>query len=238
MSWDETRGGVVTTSRRMAHTDDAKARTDETHHTRRAPRARGRSLVPTLIGGIVVLLLVGGSTAAFFLTRGEEPSASSRGAGTEPTGSAGADAALPTVHPTTGLPLEPTYQDVTYAGINRCVERGHFLLSRCPNAFRETLTCPEGLCTIFLFIGPRLMSLGAGSPEEVVVTFRAGDPTVQFRGTNRSSTCPGRLTVDGSRQSDGGYEIRVVNGLRAGEGDGSCSPPSEAVWEISLASPP
>ena len=239
MSWEETRGGVVGAARRTAHTDDAKDRTDEAHHTGYSPRGRARWLVPALVGGLVVLLLGGGATAAWMSSRGEGSAASTPTptSAATPTATGAPSPTAPDAEPTSALPLEPTDQDVTYAGVVRCVEGGDFLVSQCPSVFPDTLICPAGLCTISFFVGPSL----SGSPptqDTVTVAFHAGDPAVEFRGMDKSGRCPGRLIIDGSRQGDGGYEIRIVNGARAGEADGSCSEPSDNVFEISLAPPP
>jgi hypothetical protein len=242
MRWEDPRGGADRAPARLAHSDDAKARTDEAHQLRRS-RSRARALTPALVGAVVAVIVVGGATAAW-LSRGDGPSGSTPSTSGGPSGAPssavssepGTAVTEATPEPSTILPLEPVDEDVTYLGTIRCVEGGDFLLSQCPSVFQEPLECPDGQCTITFFVGP---TLSRGGPDEgsTAITFTAGDPVVSFAGTDSSEPCPGRLNVEGTRRPDGGYEFRFVNGSRAGEFDGSCSPPSDSVFEVSLDPP-
>src|SRR5690349_7888121 len=71
MAWEDTRR-VAVTSRRLAHSDDAKSRHDEHSGVRSRLRPRARWLVPASVVGALVLV-GGGAGAALMASRGGDP---------------------------------------------------------------------------------------------------------------------------------------------------------------------
>lgn len=205
MSWHETRGAATATARRAAHSDDAKHRPDETVRAsaRRVPR--GARLVPVVVAGALVLLVAGGATA-LIARGGDDPKPSGAPSAKSPT------PAAPAVDAKTGLPLRPTTEDVSYAVTERCLSKSKAVSGVCENNFPFTLECPDGTCTIGLTGGPAYGDDSFEGRDGVAFRFQAGQPSFAFAGTKRERgwPCPEKVTVNGTRRADGGYDVRFM----------------------------
>ena len=149
-------------------------------------------------------------------------------------------AQVPAVHETTGLPLAPTTEEVTYRATVTCVKKSKFYLSPCGSGpgLTSILTCPDGTCTLAMWITPLMgAQSGAGyGSRAAYFTFQAGQPSVSMRGQvpSGSDKCaPQPVTVTGNRGADGAYSLRFVMDYHAGNGDGSCSS-SPGTWSVEL----